>query len=114
MTTFKEINEAVDYLFTHGKKYATAKGRRVQMEEYRKSLKAMLMKQAIADGKCKTAASAEMEAYADQSYVEFCKGLSVATEEEEALRWGLVSAQARIDCWRSEQANNRTMDRVTM
>ena len=91
----KNIQEAVSYLYTHGKKYAAAKGRRVQMEEYRKSLKAMLMKQAIADGKCKTAASAEMEAYADSSYVEFCKGLSVATEEEEALRWGLVSAQDR-------------------
>jgi len=109
----KDINAAVDYLYTHGAKYAEAKGRRVQMEEYRKSLKAMLMKQALADGKAKTAAAAEMEAYADHSYVEFTKGLAVAVEEEEALRWGLVSAQARIDVWRSTEASNRAVDRAT-
>ena len=28
----KDINDAVDYLYTHGRKYAEAKGRRVQME----------------------------------------------------------------------------------
>jgi hypothetical protein len=109
----KNISDAVDYLYTYGRKYAEAKGRRVQMEEYRKSLKAMLMKKAMANG-TKTAASAEMEAYADSSYVEFLKGLQVAVEEEEALRWGLVSAQARIDVWRSQEASNRTMDKVTM
>ena len=110
----KSINDAVDYLYTHGRKYAEAKGRRVQMEEYRKSLKAMLMKKAMTEGLAKTAASAEMEAYADSSYVEFLKGLQVAVEEEEALRWGLVSAQARIEIFRTQSANDRAMDKVTM
>ena len=72
------------------------------------------MKKALADKRATSAAAAEMEAYADNEYLQFLKGLQAATEAEEALRWGLVSAQARIDCWRSEQANNRTMDRVTM
>jgi hypothetical protein len=36
-----------------------------------------------------------------------------AVEKEEELRWGLVSAQSRIDVWRSQEASNRTMDRVT-
>ena len=109
---FKEINEAVDYLFTHGKKYAAAKGRRVQMEEYRKSKKAMLMKKAQAEGRAKTSAAAEVEAYADPTYVEVLKGLQAAVEREESLRWGLVSAQARIDVWRSNEASNRVMDKA--
>jgi hypothetical protein len=110
----KNISDAVDYLYTHGRKYAEAKGQRVQLEEYRKSLKAMLMKKALSDGRAKTSAAAEMEAYADQSYVELLKGLGSAVEREEELRWGLVSAQARIDVWRSQEASNRTMDKVTM
>ena len=110
----KDINDAVDYLYTHGRKYAEARAHRVYLEEYRKSLKAMCMKKALADGKAKSAAAAEMEAYADESYIEFLKGLEAATEAEEALRWGLVSAQARIDVWRSQEASNRAVDKAVM
>ena len=56
-----DVNNAVDYLYTHGKKYAAAKGRRVQLEEYRKSLKAMCMKKALADKRATSAAAAEMD-----------------------------------------------------
>ena len=108
----KDINAAVDYLYTHGAKYAEAKGHRVYLEEYRKSQKAMLMKAALADGRAKTAAAAEVEAYADPAYVEVLKGLQAAVEREEELRWGLVSAQARIDIWRSNEASNRVMDKA--
>jgi len=108
----KDINLAADYLYTHGAKYAEAKGHRVYLEEYRKSQKAMLMKAALADGRAKTAAAAEVEAYADPAYVEVLKGLQAAVEREEELRWGLVSAQARIDIWRSNEASNRVMDKA--
>ena len=108
----KDINDAVDYLYTHGAKYAEAKAHRVYLEEYRKSQKAMLMKAAMADGRAKTAAAAEVEAYAAPEYVEVLKGLQAAVEREEQLRWGLVSAQARIDVWRSNEASNRVMDKA--
>ncbi|UOF78428.1 hypothetical protein [Caudoviricetes sp.] len=110
----KEINAAVDYLYLQGAKYAEAKSHRVYLEEFRKSQKAMLMKTALADGRAKSAAVAEIEAYADPAYVEVLKGLEAAVEKEETLRWGLVSAQARIDVWRSQEASNRTVDRATM
>jgi len=109
-----DINKAVDYLYTHGQKYAEAKAQRVYIEEFRKSQKAILMKAAQADGRAKSSAAAEMEAYADLTYLELLKALQEATEAEEALRWGLVSAQARIDVWRSQEASNRTMDKVTL
>jgi hypothetical protein len=110
----KNINDAVDFLYTHGRKYAEAKGHRVYLEEFRKSQKAMLMKAALAEERAKTAAAAEIEAYSDPTYVEMLKGLQAAVEREEELRWALVSAQARIDVWRSQEASNRTMDKVTM
>jgi hypothetical protein len=107
----KDISDAVDYLYTHGAKYAEAKAHRVFLEEYRKSQKAMLMKAAQADGRSKTAANAEIEAYADPAYVQMLEGLQAAVEKEEALRWGLVSAQARIEVYRTQSANDRAMDR---
>jgi hypothetical protein len=108
----KDINDAVDFLYTHGRKYAEAKSHRVYLEEYRKSQKAMLMKAALSDGRAKSAVVAEIEAYADPAYIEVLKGLEAATEAEETLRWGLVSAQARIDVWRSQEASNRAFDKA--
>jgi len=110
----KDINEAVNYLYTHGALYAEAKAHRVYLEEFRKSQKAMLMKAAMVDGRAKTAASAEIEAYSDPVYVELLGALQTATEQEEALRWGLVSAQARIDVWRSTEASNRAVDKAVV
>ena len=95
-------------------KYAEAKAHRVYLEEYRKSQKAMLMKTAMTEGKAKTAAAAEVEAYADPAYVEILKGLQAAVEREEALRWGLISAQARIEVYRTQSANDRVMEKATM
>jgi len=109
----KSIHDAVDYLYTHGAKYAEAKAHRVYLEEYRKSQKAMLMKAAKASGVAKSESAAETEAYADPAYLEILKGLQAAVEREEELRWALVSAQARIEVYRTESANSRTLDKFT-
>jgi hypothetical protein len=34
--------------------------------------------------------------------------------EEEKYRWELVAAQARIEVWRSQEASNRAMDKLTL
>jgi hypothetical protein len=113
MSEERDINAAVEYIYTQGQVYAKAKAQRVYLEEYRKSQKAMLMKAAMTAG-IKTVAAAEIEAYSDPSYVEILKGIQEATEQEEALRWGLVAAQAKIEVWRSKEASNRMMDRAVM
>ena len=107
----KQINDAVDYIYTHGQKYAQAKAELTYMEEYRKTLKAKLMKQALANG-ARSAATAEMEAYADVAYEEHLQALKEAVEQAEGFRWGLVSAQARIEVFRTIEASNRMMDRA--
>ena len=109
----KDINDAVDFIYTHGKKYAEAKAHLSFVEEFRKSKKAMLMKHAMTNG-VKTVAAAEIEAYAAMEYIEHLKAIEQATEQAEALRWGLVAAQARVDVWRSLEASNRNIDRATL
>lgn len=106
-------NDAIEYIFKHGKKYAKAKAERTYLEEYRKSLKAILMQEAQVDGH-QTAAAQEREAYADERYQALLQGLKAAVEAEEEVRWGLVAAQARIDVWRSQEASNRQEVRAVL
>ena len=99
-------NDAIEFIFKHGKKFAKAKAERTYLEEYRKSLKAILMQEAQVDGH-QTSAAQEREAYADERYQDLLKGLKAAVEAEEEVRWGLVAAQARIDVWRSQESSKR-------
>jgi len=112
MSTQKDINDAVTYIYTEGQKYAQAKADVTYLEGFLKSKKALLMKTAMFNG-VKTVAAAEIEAYSDCEYIELLKGLKAATEIAEGLRWGLVAAQARIEIFRTVEASNRMIDRAT-
>lgn len=100
---------AVDALITMAPKHAEARANRIYLEEYRKSLKALLMQryQGI------PIAAQEREAYAHPEYLDHLKAMQIAVQEEELLRWRMVAAQARIEVWRSQNANNRNQDRAT-
>jgi hypothetical protein len=102
-------HKSIDFIFKHSKEYAQAKAEVTYLEEFRKSKKAILFSQAIGN----TVADRENQAYAHPEYQELLKGLQAAVERAEELRWKLIAAQARIDVWRSQEASNRTMDRVT-
>ena len=96
-------NKAIDFIFENGKHFAKAKAERIYLEEYRKSLKAILMKRSM-----ETAIGAqEREAYAHEEYKQLLEGLKVAVEAEEELRWALVAAQARVEVWRSQESSKR-------
>ena len=103
-------NKAVDYIIANAGRFAKAKSERIYIEEYRKSLKAILMKQS---GQTVIAAQ-EREAYAHEDYAALLAGLREAVETEEKLRWDLIAAQARIEIWRSQEATNRTQDKLTL
>ena len=103
---------AVDYIIRMAPVYAKAKAERIYLDEWRKSKKALLMKQAGVDG-VKTSAAQEVEAYADPAYQELLIALRDAVEIEETARWKLVAAQARVEVWRSQEASNRNQERAT-
>ena len=103
-------NDAIEYIFKYGKRHAKAKAERIYLEEYRKSLKAILMKRSLEN----TANAQEREAYSDPEYTQHLKALQAAVETEEEIKWGLIAAQARIEVFRTQSANDRAMDKVTM
>ena len=109
-----EVNRPIDpgsylqLIHDTGPRLAKAKAERVYLEEYRKSLKAILMK----GSNEKAANMQERDAYADPQYQQLLDGLKAAVHGEEALRWRMVEAQAAIEVWRSQEASNRAMDRA--
>jgi hypothetical protein len=95
-------------MYEYGPLYAQAKATRMYLEEFRKSLKAKLMKDAgdMAIG------AQEREAYAHPDYATHLEGMRVAVEQEELYRWKLETAKAAIEVWRSQEASNRNMDKA--
>jgi len=115
MTTNQDIDihKVLDYIRGNAEKFAAARAQRVWIEEWRKSKKALLMRQAEQDG-VKSAVAQERDAYAHPEYAELLQGLKAAVEEEERLRWMLIAAQAKADAWRTIQASNRFVDRSVL
>lgn len=99
---------AVDYMLQAAPRYAAAKAKRVQLEEFRKSKKAILMQQS--EGK--TVADREASAYAHPEYIELLSGLEAAVEAEELFRWKMKAAELQVEIWRSQEASSRAEGRV--
>ena len=110
MSEDRDPHKEVDYILPNGKNFARAKSERIYLEEYRKSLKSILMKRSMEN----SLGAQEREAYAHEEYLQLLKGLKEAIEGEEKLRWDLIGAQARVEIWRTEQANNRAEGKATL
>jgi len=103
-------NAAVDFLLKNANLFAKAKSDRVYLEEFRKSKKALLMKDALKLG-VEAANAQEREALADPEYVQLLKGLMAAVENEETLKWEIEAARLEIEIWRTRQATARVVNR---
>ena len=90
-------------------KLAEAKANRIYLEEYRKTLKAQLMKSCGVEA----IGAQEREAYAHADYAAHLTALQEAVQIEETLRWRMVTDQTSVEVWRSQNASNRAMDRST-
>lgn len=102
-------HDAIDYIYKQAPEYGKAKGRVAELEAYKSSLKAILMKQSY-----ETAIGAqEREAYAHPDYQNLCKAIGEATEQAEIYKWRLESAKMRFEAWRTEQASNRQIEKLT-
>lgn len=105
-------HKAVEFIIKNAPAYAKAKSERVYLEEFRKSKKALLMKDAML-AKIEAANAQEREAYAHPEYQELLVALAAAIETEETLKWHLEAARMRTDIWRTEQANARMEIKAT-
>ena len=76
---------------------------RKYLEDFRKVKLAMLIQEAPAG----TVSSREAWATSHEDYAEVLQGLRAAVEQEAELKHMFTIAEARIEVWRTIQANNR-------
>lgn len=102
------IDKVLDWLRDNAGKAAQARANRIYADEYRKSLKAIIM----AEHKSKPIGAQEREAYSDPRYLAHLEAFREAVRTDEQMRWTMVAAEARIEAWRSMQANERIKARI--
>lgn len=102
-------HKAIDFIYTTAPDFAKAKGQLAQLETYKSSLKAIMMKKSNEH----SVNAQEREAYASQEYQDLCLAIGEATEKAENLKWQLESAKMRFQAWQTESANNRQLEKFT-
>ena len=108
MITDAEIEKSVDYLRDNARKAAQAKAERIYLEEYRKVVKALLMREVASE----SLGGQEARAYADKRYTTHLDALQGAIERDEYHRWMMVAAQAKIEAWRTQQSTQRVLGKL--
>lgn len=106
--TDDQVDSALDWLIKHADKAAEARAHRVLLEEATKSVKAKLMK----DSGQESLGAQEREALASDAYQTHLEGLRAAVYEDERYRLLRAAAEARLEIWRSQQANQRIQGKV--
>lgn len=98
-----EIDKALDFLRDNARDAAQARADRIYVEEYRKTLKATLMK----EHSSLSAVLQEREAYADERYQQHLEAIREAVKLDEYHRFMRIAAEAKIEAWRTQSSNSR-------
>lgn len=108
MITDEQIEAALDYLRDSVEAAAQGRANKVYLTEYRKTKKAELM------NLCNETSEAAKErfAYSHAEYAEFLSGLRAAIYEDAKHTFLREAADAKIEAWRTQQANARTMEKI--
>lgn len=94
----KDIEKSLDYLRDNATKAAQAKADRIYVEEFRKTIKATIMKEHASEA----LGAQEREAYADPRYTQHLKAIKDAVYEDEYRRWMMSAAEAKISAWQTQ------------
>lgn len=103
MISDDEAERAVDFLRDNARKTAQAKANSEYMQEYRKVLKARIMRE-HAD---LPLGAQEREAYADSRMEQHLKAMQTAIEESEYHDWMMTAAESKLSAWQTQSRNAR-------
>lgn len=108
MISDEDIEKAVDYLRDNAREAAQAKANRVYMEEYRKVVKAQVMRE-FDD---KPLGAQEAIAYAHPRYKQHLEAMKSAIEKDEYHHWMRTAAEAKISAWQTQNATARALGKL--
>jgi hypothetical protein len=103
-----ELERVLDWLVQNAGKAAKARAERIYLDEYRKSLKSILMAKSGAT----SVAAQEVDAYRHPEYLIHLEAIRTAVEVDEKFRWLQVAAEAKIEIFRTEAANARASGKI--
>lgn len=103
MITELEIERALDFMRDNATKAAQAKANRIYMTEFRKVVKAQIMREFDSN----PLGAQEAIAYAHNRYVEHLQAMRTAIEQDEYLTWMMAAAEAKISAWQTQSRNLR-------
>lgn len=101
-----EIQKIIYEAEQNGKLFAKAESERIYLEEFKKSLLAILMKEYEQKG-FTTVAAQEREARANEKYIDVLKGLAEATKNAMELKFKLKVSEWKVMLHQTKQADRR-------
>jgi hypothetical protein len=102
-------NIEIQYIVDLIDDYAAADGRLAGLESYKSALKALKMKESSQT----SVAGKEMDAFASEEYIDFCKAIDEARVKYISLKLKIETAKMKVEVWRTEQATNRQIEKLT-
>jgi hypothetical protein len=108
MISDEDVEKAVDYLRNNAVKASQAKANRIYLEEYRKTVKGELMREHMSQ----SLGAQEAMAYSDDRYKQHLLAMKDAIQQDEYHRWMMVAAEAKLEAWRTQQANHRSLGKI--
>ena len=103
MISDSDIEKAIDWLRDTAESCAKRRAERLYLEDFTRSLKAEIMSQHLAE----PLGAQERYAYSDIRYRNHLEALKLAIYEDEKGRFLRDAAAAKIEAWRTQQANER-------
>ena len=103
IVTDEECQKAMTWLVDNAKNVSQAIAECAYLQEYRKSLKAMLMAKAPAGA----VSAMEAYAYAHPDYQAHLKGMRAAIERAEYLKFLAAAAHVKLRVWQTNHADMR-------
>ena len=89
--------------------YAAAEANLAWLESYKHALKALKMKESPSP----SIAGKEMDALASDEYMTYCHDLEEAKRKHTSLKLTIETAKMKVEVWRTEQATNRQVEKLT-
>ena len=91
------IERACDWMVSNAAIAAKARAEREYMEQYRKTLKAQIMRENAG----LPLGAQDREAYADDRYKAHLEVMRDAIEADERMRWLMTAAETKVSAWQT-------------
>jgi len=102
-------NDEIQYIVDLIDDYAEADANLAWLDSYKSALKALKMKESNSP----SIAGKEMDALASDEYLQYCHDLNEAKRNYTSLKLKIETAKMKVEVWRTEQATNRQIEKIT-